>query len=85
MTEELRNRVAKIIAVDSIRYENFTQADLIIKIVSEPLQQTIIELQSALLRIGQPMKQIHLSRDGHVEAVMIARDAIAKTSKEPSG
>jgi hypothetical protein len=42
------------------------------------LRVRIAELEAALLRIGQPGKQIVYCRDGHEETVLLARAALEK-------
>jgi hypothetical protein len=42
------------------------------------LRARIAELEAAMLRIGQPGKQIVYCRDGHEETVLLARAALEK-------
>lgn len=44
-------------------------------LVNDKLRARIAELEAALMRIGQPGKQIVYCRDGHEEAVLLARAA----------
>jgi hypothetical protein len=44
----------------------------------DALKARIAELKEAMLRIGQPGKQIVYCRDGHEETVLLARAALEK-------
>ena len=44
----------------------------------DALKARIAELEAAMLRIGQPGKQIVYCRDGHEETVLLARAALEK-------
>ena len=72
---ELLKRLRRLAIIDEVGSNNplaNEAADII-----ETQAKHITELESTLLRIGQPGKEIIFCRDGHEESVLLARSVFS--------
>ena len=84
--EDHKARIAELEAALKERHRHHLKLELEKRAVEDIAEQFskdkaeyyryILRLEAALLRIGQPRKQIVYCRDGHEEAVLLARAAI---------